>query len=829
MSEDRYTFEEKVGRGGIGAVYKAYDNQLGRNVAIKRMLPPEESDVASTEDASSNLLQEAKILSTLNHPNIVTVFDVGADAKGVFVVMELLDGETLDETVSRGVLTEGDFSEVVIQSLEALIAAQDIDLVHRDIKPGNVMVVWLPSGKFQVKVLDFGLAKFSARPSVQTNDQGDAILGSIFFMAPEQFERGELDGRTDLYSLGCIYYHCLTGKYPFQGDTAAQVMASHLQNKMVPIEKYRPDLPVWLINWVKWLLQREAVNRPTDAKAALEHFVDQTVCHPELQAEIDASESTGVNLVAPGTGGIVGAVPAAAPSILVAGAAAAGVAAPRMAGSATGPIGVPPSMVQSRGSGKSKWIAIAVSAVLLLGIGSWILFSRMATAKKENEFAAWQDDNAPFGDAQTVQKVIHYFGPEYNATRKDAAARILAKMQGDGVDEEILLQLDGFKGVEAAALIKALTVRSYAPAVEKMVEFANASDNAEVQKAALNGITLMGEPEHIEGLLGILERTKDQKIRDSAIKAVLSLSRSVDDIAATVKTLLRELDRASGDYRKSLAAILGTLGGPEVLAKFKGVLDRGEPEYKYDVLAALMNWPDDSASGLVQKLAEETEDEAVRLAAARAYIRLIGIPALRTPAQQQEMLDVALSLADAPKEKMRVFSMLSGIPQDWASDYAGKLASIKGFEQIAKRTRKDIRDRVGKVQILENGKPLRVSEKNVGGSFGAAYSKDSNCITNWRDPLTWIHWNFIVEEPGTYAVKLDQANDGYPGSTYEVIVGENAIAGKVKDTRDWDRFIEVELGTVDFPESGIYTLTVKPRGTAKLFIMNLRSVTLTKK
>ncbi len=827
MSEDRYTFGEKVGRGGIGAVYKAYDNQLGRAVAFKRMLPPEESDVVNAEDASSSLLKEAKVLSTLNHPNIVTVFDVGADAKGVFVVMELLNGETLDETISRGVLTEGDFSEVVIQSLEALIAAQDINLVHRDIKPGNMMVVWLPSGKFQLKVLDFGLAKFSSRPSVQTSDQGDAIMGSIFFMAPEQFERGELDGRTDLYSLGCIYYHCLTGKYPFQGDTAAQVMARHLQNKMVPIEKYRPDLPVWLVNWVKWLLQRDANNRPENAKVALEHFVDKTVGHPELQAEIDLSESSGVSLVgAPARGGaqVVVAAPAAAPVLRVGG----GIAAKGVVRSGTGPVGTPPSMVRSQGSGYGKWIAIGVSALTLLGIGSSMLFNRLKIAKMESEFALWQDDDAPFGNAATVQRVLYYFGPEHSEERKDAAARILSKMQGEEVDEEILRQLDNFSGLEAAALIKALTARSYTPAVEKMVEFANASSNADVQRAALNGITLMGKTEHIAGVLGILEKASDQKIRESATKAVLFLVRSADDGAAQVKVLLRELDKSGGDYRKSLATILGTLGGPEVLAKFKNVLDRGEPDYQYDVLGALMNWPDDTASDLLQKLAEETQDGAVRMASARAFIRLIGIPAPRSPGRQEEMLDVAVSLADEPKEKMRVFPILSEIPQDWAIDYTGKLGAVKGFEQVAKRTQKDIQDRVGKAQRLTSGKPLKVSEQTVGGSFGAAYSSENECITNWGDPATWIYWNVIVEEPGTYSVKIEQANDGYPGSTYEVIIGENAIKGTVRDTRDWTRFIEVELGKVNLPEPGIYTLTVKPKGTAKLFIMNLRSVTLTK-
>ena len=102
-------------------------------------------------------------------------------------------------------------------------------------------------------------------------------------------------------------------------------------------------------------------------------------------------------------------------------------------------------------------------------------------------------------------------------------------------------------------------------------------------------------------------------------------------------------------------------------------------------------------------------------------------------------------------------------------------------------------------------------------------------ITNWSDPRTWISWDFIVEEPGNYDVKLTQSIDGYGGSTYEVIVGNNVLPGTVLDTRDHDRFIDVELGAVNLPEPGIYTLTVKPKGVAKTFIMNLRSVTLTKK
>ena len=194
------------------------------------------------------------------------------------MVMELINGKTLDEMVERGTLTFEDFKEVAVQSQEAMIAAQDLNLVHRDLKPSNVMVSWLPSGRFQVKIVDFGLAKFSAKPSLQTIDHGDAVFGSIFFMAPEQFERTPLDCRTDMYSLGAMYYYALTGDYPFNGDTAPQVMASPAEQSDT-FDRVRPDLPPWLCDWVMWHIRRDMVDRPDSARTSLEHFLSHDSAH----------------------------------------------------------------------------------------------------------------------------------------------------------------------------------------------------------------------------------------------------------------------------------------------------------------------------------------------------------------------------------------------------------------------------------------------------------------------------------------------------------------------------------------------------------------------
>jgi len=293
MSAERYEIRDKLGQGGVGAVYRAFDTQLNREVAIKRVLA--DGGYENQEDATKHLLKEATALSSVQHPHIVTVYDAGVDADGPYVVMEIIHGKTLDEMVERGTLTWDDLREIALQSQEALIAAQDLNLVHRDLKPSNVMVCWLPSGKFQVKIVDFGLAKFSAKPSLQTIDHGDAVFGSIFFMAPEQFERTPLDIRTDMYAMGCLYYYSLTGEYPFNGETAAAVMASHLQHHVTPLHELRPDIPKWGADWVMWHIERNMDARPKDAREALERFLflDKQSTQPvTMSAQDPTSEPT---------------------------------------------------------------------------------------------------------------------------------------------------------------------------------------------------------------------------------------------------------------------------------------------------------------------------------------------------------------------------------------------------------------------------------------------------------------------------------------------------------------------------------------------------------
>jgi serine/threonine protein kinase len=268
---DRYKIYEQLGAGGVGTVFRAYDSQLKRWVAIKRLMITSDARDAAN-DIQEELRQEADSLASLRHPNIVTIFDVASDDEGLFIVMELLEGEDLADVVARGPLPYDDFKELAYQTLEGLLAAHQRHILHRDIKPENIKAERLPGGRMQAKIIDFGLARVGLRARKQTEDVSGTVLGSIHYMAPEQLTREPVDERTDLYSLGCVFYEALSGRKAFDGPSMADVIDKHIHHDLVPLHAIAPHVPPWLGAWVERLMAPRPEDRPTNAQQAMEEF-----------------------------------------------------------------------------------------------------------------------------------------------------------------------------------------------------------------------------------------------------------------------------------------------------------------------------------------------------------------------------------------------------------------------------------------------------------------------------------------------------------------------------------------------------------------------------
>jgi serine/threonine protein kinase len=263
----RYQIIESIGKGGVSEIYRAYDTELEREVAIKRLLPLERSRL--NEPQSYGLDREVQALTRLRHPNVVSLYEFGEDRRGPFVVLELIEGTTLQEVIVEGALSYPDFLEVARQVLRAMIAAHDMDLLHRDLKPANIMLSQTPEEDLQVKILDFGVSKFQKHPSTQTVDISGAVIGSADYIAPEQVEQKPIDHRADLYSIGCVLYYSLAQKRPFRGGNVSQTVLNHVSNNVIPIRSFRPDIPGIIGAWLMKLLERSPDSRPQNARVAL--------------------------------------------------------------------------------------------------------------------------------------------------------------------------------------------------------------------------------------------------------------------------------------------------------------------------------------------------------------------------------------------------------------------------------------------------------------------------------------------------------------------------------------------------------------------------------
>jgi len=260
----QYKILEKLGEGGMGVVYKAHDTKLDRIVALK-FLP---HHLTIHDEERARFLQEARAASALNHPNVCVIHDLQEYNGEHFIVMEFVEGGTLREKISAALLTTDrvvPLDTVITYSIqigEALQEAHSKGIVHRDVKAENIMV----TGKNQIKVMDFGLAKLKGSLKITRTS---STVGTLAYMAPEQIQGGEVDARSDIFSFGVVLYEMLTGQTPFRGGHEAAMMYSILNEEPEPVQKFRPGLPSELFH----VLDRSLEKNPDDRYQSIGEMV----------------------------------------------------------------------------------------------------------------------------------------------------------------------------------------------------------------------------------------------------------------------------------------------------------------------------------------------------------------------------------------------------------------------------------------------------------------------------------------------------------------------------------------------------------------------------
>ena len=259
MLAGKYSIIEPIGKGGMGVVYKAEDIRLKRTIALK-FLPAE---VLEYPDAGERFIREARATAALSHPHICTIREINEEEAEPFIVMEFIDGQSLRQKIAGKPTDQSQALEIAIQAAEGLNEAHKKGIVHRDIKPGNIMIT--KAG--QVKIMDFGLAKVLGE-SLLTKEA--MTMGTAAYMSPEQVRGETMDHRTDIWSLGVVLYEMLTGQLPFKGDSEQSLMYGIVNKEPQQISRIQADIPKELENVIHTALAKN----PTERYQNMGEFLD---------------------------------------------------------------------------------------------------------------------------------------------------------------------------------------------------------------------------------------------------------------------------------------------------------------------------------------------------------------------------------------------------------------------------------------------------------------------------------------------------------------------------------------------------------------------------
>lgn len=859
MSQNRYEVLGKIADGGLGSVFKAYDRNLRREVALKRVRAdtPQEA-----ERQAEQLFEEARTISTLQHPHIVTVFDVGKDDEGAFIVMELLKGETLEDIIQRGALNEGDFRELVTQSLEGMIAAHATGLIHLDIKPQNFMVIWLPSGKFQIKILDFGLAKLASHPQVQDMDDDGSIMGSIFFMAPEQFERSPVDARTDLYSLGCVYYFALTQHYPFQGETGPEVMASHMYHSMIPLGQMRPDLPAALCAWVEWLMSRDPNQRPPSVAQAHEWFLagqTPTFSSPVTEAEAVAmavpDEEEFIATALPEEEGALPPTPSQPipPRIVRPGGTTSQMlrpTAPRptrpVPGMPTGAVGtrpVPKPVMRPVNIASAvapehlrhkaplpKWLTVWVPAGLGVIVALFVVFKVISQSRAKsrfNQLAAQTQQGTAQGTLKDVSLLLNLLEDKALSQR---SGEILAKLDaGEQADAALARGVALTKSAWARKnLALAIAARGTEAATEPLLRQLDAVKEPDVRTAIWQALARIGSPADILTMIEKLQSADADELR-SGETALINTARKEQDAAKRSQPVVQAYRANSGsaDLQASLLRVIGRLGGPDGLTDLTKALENTNPKIRTAAAVALGDWPTaEPMAALEAFIGREKASPPMRKIAFTSIGNLAPLSSDRPQEDIATMLKSAYGESKDSLEQIAILNALGRVSAPEAQTFLQETAS-KGS------VRKPAIDAAAKAVKASLEKATSVADSAVLNPASAERPGPvivtQGVITYWPGVGDHVSWLVKLDQPGEYEIQVNQAYAGQKAGRYAVTFGNAFLAKNVEKTASPADFRNVSAGRARFTKSGHYRLWIRPQFIAPGDqLMRLKEVTLTR-
>ena len=260
--DGRYKIKDTVGVGGMAVVYEAEDLKTGQTVALKML----KESISDNPQALRRFINESKAVAMMDHANIVKILDVSVKTDHKFIVMEYIKGITLRDYMTKKVrLSWQEASAFIVQILQALDHAHMRGVIHRDIKPQNIMIM---EGGF-IKVADFGIAKL---PNAETVTMIDHAVGTIYYISPEQARGKKIDPRSDLYSLGVMFYEMLTGELPFMAETSYAIMTKHINEAPTPPKQVVPELPVGIEQIILCSMEKDPTRRYQNASQMLRHI-----------------------------------------------------------------------------------------------------------------------------------------------------------------------------------------------------------------------------------------------------------------------------------------------------------------------------------------------------------------------------------------------------------------------------------------------------------------------------------------------------------------------------------------------------------------------------